>query len=55
MYIVSIHICWKLGFLAIEAIYDIRILKDGFPKEYYVVIEALLIPIALVVANYLGL
>ena len=55
MFIVCIKLCWKLGFLAVFAISDIRMLKDGFPKEYYVVIEALLIPVALVLANVLGI
>jgi hypothetical protein len=54
-YIVCVMICWKSGFMAVEAIYEIRILKDGFPKEYFVVIQALLIPISIVVANYLGI
>jgi hypothetical protein len=55
MFIICVKICWRLGFMAVEAVYTIRILKDGFPKEYFVVIQALLIPIALIVAHVLGL
>ena len=55
MYIVCVKIFWQVGFEAVNAIYMMRILKNGFPKEYYVVISAILIPISVAISHILGM
>jgi len=54
LYIIIVTATWRIGFMVIDAIYTVRLLKDGYPKELLILVVVIVIPISIVVAKILG-
>ena len=53
-YCVYVVLTWRIGFMAIDAIFLVRLLIEGFPKEILVLIILIVLPVTIVIAKYLG-
>jgi len=54
-YIVCVKLTWKLGYFAVDAIFQIRLLKLGFPKEYFIFTEGIIMPVSIFCSQFLAL